>query len=57
MVDVKQQAQNSVDLYAGNPPAMIKRGLSMQSREVIEELKRMFEVETIDDLAIALSMK
>ena len=57
MANVQQQAQNSVDLYAGNPPAMIKRGLSMQSREVVEELKRMFEVETIDDLAIALSMK
>ena len=50
------QAQNSINLYKGNPVSMIKQALKMQRASIIDELKDHFGVSTIDDLAVRLSM-
>lgn len=51
------QAQNSINLYKGNPVSMIKLALKMQRKSIVDELKEHYEVSTIDDLAVRLSME
>ena len=51
-----KQAQNSIDLYAGNNPATIKQALKMQKKSIVEELKAHFGVSDIDSLATRLSI-
>lgn len=51
------QAQNSIGLYAGQPVSSIKQGLKMQRQSVVKELMEHFGVETVEDLAVRLSME
>ena len=51
------QAQNSINLYKGNPVSMIKQALKMQRTSIVDELKEHYEVSTVDDLAVRLSME
>ena len=50
------QAQNSINLYRGNPASTIKQALKMQRANVVDELKEHYGVSTVDDLALRLSM-
>lgn len=49
------QAQNSIELYRGNPVSTIMMGLKMQRESVVNELKEHFGVSTLNDLAEKLS--
>lgn len=51
-----KQAQNSINLYKGQNPSTIKKALSIQRSNVVEELKEHFNAKDIDELAIKLSM-
>lgn len=51
------QAQNSINLYKGNPVSTIKQALNMQRASVVNELKEHYGVSTVDDLAVRLSME
>lgn len=53
--DMTKQAQNSIDLYAGNNPATIKQALKMQKKSIVSELMEHFDAKNIDELAIKLS--
>jgi len=50
------QALNSIDLYRGNDPEKIKMLLRIQRSSVVDELKNHFNANSIDDLAIKLSI-
>lgn len=50
------QAQNSINLYKGQPISSIKQALSIQKKSVVDELKQHFNVTNIDDLATRLSV-
>ena len=50
------QAQNSINLYAGENPATIKKALKMQKKSVVSELMKHCNAKDIDELAIKLSM-
>lgn len=49
------QAINSIALYRGNTPKMIKRALKIQNKSVVEELKQHFNLWDLDALAERLS--
>lgn len=51
-----KQAQNSINLYKGEPVSSIKQALSFQKQSIVEELKQHFNVSSIDDLAVRLSI-
>lgn len=51
-----KQAQNSINLYKGNPVSTIKQALSMQKASIVEELKQHFGVADIDSLVVRLSI-
>ena len=53
--ELSNQAKNSINLYKGNPPSMIKQLLKNQKISVVEELERHYDVDNIDELAIKLS--
>lgn len=49
------QAQNSIELYRGNPASTILTALKFQKASVVNELKEHFGVSTLNDLAEKLS--
>lgn len=51
-----QQALNSLELYRGNNPELIKKALRIQHSSVVEELKQHCKAKDLDDLAIKLSL-
>lgn len=50
------QAQNSIDLYAGENPETIKQALKIQKKSVVSELMEHFNTKSINELAIKLSI-
>lgn len=54
--NMTKQAQNSINLYKGQPISLIKQALTMQGKSTVEELKQHFNASTIEDLAVKLSI-
>lgn len=51
-----KQAQNTINLFKGNPVSTIKMALKMQSSSIVSELKDHFNTQDIDELALKLSL-
>lgn len=49
------QAQNSIELYRGNPVSTILTALKFQKATIVNELKEHFGVNTLNALAEKLS--
>ena len=54
---LSKQAQNSLELFKGNPPSTIERALRIQRKEVVEELKEHFGVDGISELAAVIAFR
>lgn len=52
-----QQALNSIKLYKGGNPDTIERLLYVQNKRVTDELKQHYNVTTLRELAVKLSME
>ena len=52
-----KQAQNSINLFAGENPETIKKALKMQKKSIVSELIEHFNAKDINDLALKLSIE
>lgn len=51
-----KQAQNSMFLYKGQNPSIIKKALSFQKTSVVKELQEYFNAANLEELSIKLSI-
>lgn len=49
-------AKNNIELCKGNNSETIKRLLKIQSKPIVKELMKIFEVDNIDDLAVKMML-
>lgn len=56
-MNLSKQAQNSLALFRGFPPSSIERALSIQRKDVVDELKEYFGVDGIRELAAAIAFR
>lgn len=55
-MDMMQQTINSIELYMGGNPDTIERLLRLQSKSVVEELRKELNASSLKDLAYKLSV-
>lgn len=51
------QIQNFINLCKGNSVSTIKQALKFQKKSNVDELMKHFDVSSVDDLAVRISME